>query len=135
MPFCYMAIEALKICVIFQCLTRQLEDRKASAVFVLCTHSTSHYNRTANGIQSLRGNGFYYITASHTIDNAHRWQCLMVYTVSRLSDPFLIQIGLFKVSIYDGYIETVTNYWVFYEVFIESHSKHLFQNMIWCFVS
>ena len=70
-PFCYMVIEALKICVIFQCLTRQLEDRKASAVFVLCTHSTSHYNRTANGIQSLRGNGFYYITASHTIENAH----------------------------------------------------------------
>ena len=70
-PFCYMVIEALKICVIFQCLTRQLEDRKASAVFVLCTHSTSHYNRTANGIQSLRGNGFHYITASHTIENAH----------------------------------------------------------------
>ena len=37
-----------------------------------------------------------------TPSTMHTWQCLMVYTVSRLSDPFLIQIGLFKVSIYNG---------------------------------
>ena len=63
-----------------------------------------------------------------TPSTMHRWQCLMVYTVSRLSYPFLIRIGLSKLSIYDGYIVSQrmikfiwSFYWITFDAFVLKH--------------